>query len=219
LNRHIKFIHNNKVYKCDVCGENFNKKNKLNRHLFIHTKQKTFKCYYPFCKNAYFNEGKLVLHIKKKHYPNNKDIQNNFSHMHEVTVGNYNTLLATGNDEIVQVNNNIFKDNNINENIYLDTFENNINILNKTVNNDNNNCFDEKFYFQCPIDDCYKSYSSRFNLKVHIKSFHYKIKQFVCGEEGCNQKFKHKCSLERHKQKFSHMNKNKDDLNSILIHQ
>jgi len=41
-----------------------------------------------------------------------------------------------------------------------------------------------------------------FNLKTHIKTYHYSLKEFKCDEINCNQLFKHKCSLERHKMKY-----------------
>ena len=60
------------------------------------------------------------------------------------------------------------------------------------------NIGDEKKYYKCPHEDCLKSYSTPYNLKVHIRTYHNKLNEFRCF---CNQVFKHKCSLERHKMK------------------
>ena len=49
---------------------------------------------------------------------------------------------------------------------------------------------------------CLKTYSTPYNLKTHIKTFHYDITQFQC--EICLQNFKHKCSLEKHFLKSGH---------------
>ena len=54
---------------------------------------------------------------------------------------------------------------------------------------------EEKSY-KCPFDGCLKVYSTSYNLKVHVKSFHFNEKHFRCQE--CGKEFSHKCSLERH---------------------
>jgi hypothetical protein len=56
----------------------------------------------------------------------------------------------------------------------------------------------EKIYFNCPMENCQKTYTSRYNLKVHMKTYHFEIKEFVCQYLSCSQRFKHKSSLERH---------------------
>jgi hypothetical protein len=57
---------------------------------------------------------------------------------------------------------------------------------------------DEKKFYKCSHDDCLKTYSTPYNLKVHIRVFHNKLSEYRCF---CNQVFKHKCSLERHRMK------------------
>ncbi len=69
---------------------------------------------------------------------------------------------------------------------------------------------DKKFY-KCPHDDCLKTYSTPYNLRVHIKTYHEKLSEYRCF---CNQVFKHKCSLDRHR--LRHQFEKEDNILSMI---
>jgi hypothetical protein len=245
------------LYHCGICGLNFNKKNQLNKHNYIHTGEKLYKCYFPYCNKSYFNEGKLNSHLKKIHNNNNnnnflnkekefkrsyinntndikfpKEINENKSFNERSIAFSENSTICMEN--LDKINNTIEAEEQMQNKILskktnFDYHENNNN--NNSINNININIklknkndklklkcdiFSynkiQKSYYRCPIENCLKTYTTPFNLKSHIKTFHYSIKQFQC--EICLQNFKHKCSLERHFLKSGHTGKiikNNDD--------
>jgi hypothetical protein len=89
--------------------------------------------------------------------------------------------------------------NNIQEGDIFFTNKNNnnceVNDDNKELESDNSNN-KEKKYFKCPYNNCLKVYSSQYNLSVHIKTYHLKIKSFLCSL--CPNKYFHKVSLKKH---------------------
>uniref|UniRef100_A0A3Q2ZMK6 C2H2-type domain-containing protein n=1 Tax=Kryptolebias marmoratus TaxID=37003 RepID=A0A3Q2ZMK6_KRYMA len=51
-----------KPFCCDVCGQRFNEKGHLNRHMRGHTGQKPFCC--DFCGRKFNEKGHLNRHMK-----------------------------------------------------------------------------------------------------------------------------------------------------------
>lgn len=79
LKRHINNIHNPEkgkfIYECGKCGESFNKKHKVSKHICkshseIENSKYKYVCHYPFCGKIYHTKGKLNLHIQKIHNTN-----------------------------------------------------------------------------------------------------------------------------------------------------
>ena len=289
----------------------FLKKTQLNRHIFTHTGEKGFRCYYPFCNKSYFNSGKLELHIKKNH--NGIIISNNINNINNIFTHNnsndFNMIapnpelfhkrfnLISQNSENISIstcienneekkfnftkknkleeiflskkNSELFYDEEnsklnhkpeISPNKTIDNEEENYslssnqecgeiytsksnknsdydvflkikkinqnksnNILNNGIKNITSDLFNkkEKSFYKCPFENCFKTYTSPYNLKVHIKTFHLKIKQFNCAV--CNQMFNHKCSLINHINKVSHFSQgnllNENELKNFVLFQ
>ena len=171
LTAHLKNVHfesKQKQYECEKCHLFFNKKRKLYKHQNTEHQKVIEKipCYFPYCNKSYITKQKLEDHIKKFH------------------MSNLNNNIVQDQNEIIFKNNNISNENNINDN-------------NNDIN-ENNDDFSEKNkkYFRCPYKECLKVYSSHYNLSVHIKTFHLKIKSFAC--ELCDNKYYHKVSLKKH---------------------
>jgi len=282
MKHHIKTNHiikENLNHFCFICKINFYKKSQLNKHNYIHTGEKDYKCYYPFCQKSYFNVGKLNLHIKKSHNLNhqsnnfNNKINNTFISLqannkidfYKTNFSKFNTFNSSNNisenistcmdnnqlnisirisanlnnleekDEIKEIANEL-NDNHSNlEDLNDMKYQNNLmNIFKKNYLNRNMQSISqnkkskkkrkfssevfkekkEKTFYKCPIGNCLKTYTSPYNLKVHIKTFHYKIKKFKC--EDCGQLFNHKCSLNNHMIKTNHVN-NQENLNIFEI--
>jgi hypothetical protein len=176
LTSHLQNVHGKakiKVYKCPDCDLCFNKKSKL----FLH--QKNFHnavfdkipCYYPYCNKSYISEQKLNDHIQK---------------FHMNIINNPNNI----KDEHIFFNNSNSNNNNNNDNC------SELNDDYKEMESENSGTNKEKKYFKCPYNNCLKVYSSQYNLSVHIKTFHLKIKSYLCPI--CPNKYFHKVSLKKH---------------------
>lgn len=61
-----------KNFKCSYCSKKFTRKNTLNRHLMIHSKEKPFKC--KHCYRTFNRKFSLDNHVEKIHIsPKNKE--------------------------------------------------------------------------------------------------------------------------------------------------
>jgi uncharacterized Zn-finger protein len=199
LKRHM-IIHDPEpnYFECDYCLKRFNLKYHLTAHLQnVHGKAtlKIYKC--PDCDECFHKKSKLFLHQKDIHnlvvdkipcyypYCNKSYISEQKLNYH---IQHTHLNLLNNSKEGIFLNK---KRNDNNDNIF--SF-NNINESNKDLDSENSN--NEKKYFKCPYKECLKVYSSHYNLSVHIKTFHLKIKSFVCYL--CGNKYYHKVSLKNH---------------------
>lgn len=68
---HVKTAHDTRLYICDVCGEDFRKRNELSLHLDEHvaTEEGDFQC--EVCNRIFSNLRLFRIH-KRMHYPQNK---------------------------------------------------------------------------------------------------------------------------------------------------
>jgi len=73
-----------------------------------------------------------------------------------------------------------------------------------------------KLVYVCSVEGCRKSYSSRYNLKVHIKNSHIGETSFTCS--FCQKGFKHKCSLRLHLAKQHNVDLRNNNNNKVINH-
>lgn len=68
---HVKNEHDLRVYICDVCGQDFRKRNELSLHLDEHiaTEEGDFQC--EVCNRIFSNLRLFRIH-KRMHYPQSK---------------------------------------------------------------------------------------------------------------------------------------------------
>lgn len=68
---HVKNDHDLRVYICDVCGDDFRKRNELSHHLDEHVAQEEgdFQC--EVCNRIFSNLRLFRIH-KRMHYPQSK---------------------------------------------------------------------------------------------------------------------------------------------------
>lgn len=52
------------------------------------------------------------------------------------------------------------------------------------------------YAYVCNFQDCFRTFRTKFNLKRHINSFHFKLKRFKC--EQCSKCFASKQNLKEH---------------------
>ena len=198
LKRHM-IVHNPEAnyFECDYCLKRFNLKYHLTAHLInVHGKSelKIYKC--PDCEECFHKKCKLFLHQKRIHdlkvdkipcyypycnrsYISEQKLNYHIQHTHL-------NLINNSKDGIFLNQKRKTEDNIFNFNTSLDA----------NKDNDSENSTNEKKFFRCPYNECLKVYSSHYNLSVHIKTFHLKIKSFVCSL--CGNKYYHKVSLKNH---------------------
>ena len=134
---------------------------------------------YPDCDLCFNKKSKLFLHQKDIHNLVSAKIPCYYPYCNKSYI-----LEEKLNYHIQKYHMNLTnnQNNNINE-------ENNIEIKSE------NSSTKEKKYYKCPYKECLKVYSSYYNLSVHIKTFHLKIKSFCYLI--CLNKYFHKVSLKK----------------------
>ena len=199
LRRHmITHDPNPNYFECEFCFKRFSLNYHLTSHLQNVHKQKIIKVYQcPNCELYFQKKSKLFLHQKDIHnivfdkipcyypycnksYISEEKLNDHIQKYHLNYINNINNLKEGE----------IFSNNN-NDNIFNDFINENKEI--ESLENSNNK---EKKFFKCPYKNCLKVYSSHYNLSVHIKTFHLKIKSFSCNL--CSNKYFHKVSLKKH---------------------
>ena len=217
LYRHMK-LHGNKNYKCNQCSNEYSRSDHLKRHLISHGENKTpfecEECYQRFSNKSHLNRHLKAIHTNyenfrfkcdtcdimfdkkfklNKHNSKSHNTQDNkVSSSPKVTFECYYPFcqrkFTTYRKQQLHINN---THNKINSEIDL-----------SSALSDFKSEEIPHTHLQCPFENCFKTYSTNFNLKTHIKTFHYSVKEFKCDVLNCNQLFKHKCSLDKHRMRY-----------------
>ena len=183
-------------FECDYCLKRFNLKYHLTTHLQnVHGKStlKIYKC--PDCDECFYKKSKLFLHQKNVHNLVVDKIPCYYPYCNKSYIS-----LQKLNHHIQTYHLNLI--NNSKDGLFSNQKNNNENIFNFNSKGDINEDMDsensnkEKKFFKCPYKECFKVYSSHYNLSVHIKTFHLKIKSFHCSL--CGNNYYHKVSLKNH---------------------
>ena len=226
MKKHFKLHSNERNYICKICHKSYKRSDHLKRHMIIHdpepnyfeceyclkrfnlkyhltshlqnvhgrTDFKIYKC--PDCDECFHKKSKLFLHQKDVHnlvvdkipcyypycnksYISEQKLNYHIQHTHLNLIQNSKEGIFTNQKR------------NADDNIF--SFANSAE-QNKDIDSENSS--NEKKFFRCPYNECLKVYSSHYNLSVHIKTFHLKIKSFVCSL--CGNKYYHKVSLKNH---------------------
>lgn len=190
LKRHvISHSEDKKPFHCDECVMRFSSKDHLKRHVkLIHMEENQYKC--EKCDECFVKKYKLNKHISKQH-----------------------TEKCSSEEDSKQENKTFTCYYPFCPKRYSSQSKLDLHILNHDSERLTNVTENEKIFYQCPIEECFKSYSTMFNLKVHIKTRHLQIEEFSCDK--CNMFFKHKCSLERHKNNLHNLEINTYNTNLL----
>lgn len=197
LNRHmISHSTNSKPFKCELCVQRFSNKSHLKRHAKLHLSVEDAKlagrvvkydC--KFCDDTFTHKRHLRNHEELRHcikktqtkrkicffpyceskFENEERLQTHINCKHN-KIHDLGKLGVSSKKAISQM---IKKYEPIVSNTHL-----------------------HKKVHICPMNDCLKAYTSRYNLKVHIESFHQNKAEFIC--HLCTTFFKHKCTLRKH---------------------
>ena len=183
-------------FECDYCLKRFNLKYHLTAHLLnVHGKSelKIYKC--PDCDECFHKKCKLFLHQKKIHNLKVDKIPCYYPYCNKSYISEQKLNYHIQHTHLNLINNSkegiISNQKNIDNEVIFNC--NNLDNINNDLDSENSN---DKKFFRCPYKECLKIYSSHYNLSVHIKTFHLKIKSFVCSL--CGNKYFHKVSLKNH---------------------
>ena len=167
----IKWMKQNKQFKCDKCDYKCCQKNNLKKHVkVIHDKIKDIKC--DKCEFICSENSKLYRHIRSVH-DNIKDFECSQCDFKCSTSENLYRHIRSVHDKIKDV-----KCDKCDYKCYA----------NPTLKEHIKQVHDKIRDFKC--DKCNHICSTNENLKAHIKSVHTKIKDFECDkcEYKCSQK-------------------------------
>jgi len=179
LDRHIKTIHFGEKIKCEECDIIFNKKSLLAKHLCtVHNQPKPFLCNLQSCTQGFFRETDLAKHQTTSHKENTAFVPSSI----------------TGSKRKASFLSENFSTEAVSEMFEKQSEHSNVLSL-ATLKSPKK----EKQLYLCFYQDCLKAFSSKYNLKNHIKTHHLGISEFVCTI--CESKYKHKKSLQEHMNK------------------
>lgn len=213
LNRHmISHSANSKPFKCELCVQRFSNKSHLKRHTKLHltsdqanstNRYNKYEC--RVCDEVFTHKRHLRTHEEMKHaikriqskkkicffpyceskFETEERLQTHINCKHN-KIQDLGKLGVSSKKTISQM---IKKYEPIVSNTHL-----------------------HKKVHICPVDNCLKAYTSRYNLKVHIDSYHNNKAEFIC--HLCNTFFKHKCTLRKHL--LSHRNESHSESEKII---
>ena len=222
MKKHYKLHSEERNYICKICDKSYKRSDHLKRHMITHDPEsvhgganlKIYKC--PDCDECFHKKSKLFLHQKKIHNLKVDKIPCYYPYCNRSYISEQKLNYHIQHTHMNLINNSkegIFQNQkNIDNDIIFNC--NNLDNMNKDL--DSENSLNEKKFFRCPYKECLKVYSSHYNLSVHIKTFHLKIKSFVCYL--CGNKYFHKVSLKNHLMIEHKLNQNKlqDALNKKI---
>ncbi|XP_057665473.1 oocyte zinc finger protein XlCOF26-like [Diorhabda carinulata] len=183
LKKHKNKIHTQVEFPfiCNNCQKGFNKKWKLNQHMYEHTGEPPFKC-------SKCNFGFLLLRDLTKHTRNHKSYTCNCGEIFE----KWSLLRRHKKNNCEYIVKNCKKCGT--------TFTTKHGLRDHYKECEKSES--EKETFRCPYLNCTRTYLYKRNLNWHITQFHEKDeneeKTFKCVEKGCGKVFSNKYYLSRH---------------------
>lgn len=206
LRKHTSLHLNLRKYKCDKCNKAYKRSDHLTRHMLTHneTSKNTFQC--PFCDFCFSLKYHLKSHLNNIHLLNPYKFKCEYCDEYfPKKIKLLKHSRAMHKDKIQPKKISCYYPYCFKSYLTQHSLDKHIEKVHSGQNNKNNNSDSqsmednlkkEKEYFKCSYDNCFKTYSTMFNLNTHIKSFHLKLKSFLCGT--CQMAFSHKSSLKRH---------------------
>ncbi|XP_055085982.1 general transcription factor IIIA, b [Periophthalmus magnuspinnatus] len=181
LKNHTSKFHNQeKKYKCNHqgCEKDFNKRNQLSAHMFVHSKALPFHCKISGCTKEFPSHGKLKHHEK----------------MHDGYPCEEEACIFKGNTWTEYLK------HRKSHKVKLPCAQckkqfSNAWFLNLHIRHVHSG---EKRMFPCPREGCEKKFSRCFHLESHVLGVHEGLKAFTCAAAGCGKSFAMKESLWRH---------------------
>lgn len=204
IKRHMK-VHSDDIqysrnHKCQVCNRTYKRSDHLARHMISHSENpKPFSC--EICISRFSNRSHLNRHIRLHRKTNSIDPR-----FHCDQCGVEFPKRSKLRSHMKQ--HGAFVDEPKHDCLYpycSKSFKSKEKLDSHVLNtHDIVNC--SKKVIICPVKDCSKAYSTRYNLRVHIAHKHSRQKNdsvFICSVSDCRAEFLYKSSLKRHIEKHS----------------
>ncbi|XP_062983077.1 transcription factor IIIA [Elgaria multicarinata webbii] len=180
LNKHVGRMHQQKKYICDFesCGKSFKKHQQLKIHQSQHTGEPLFKCSHEGCGRDFPTPTHLKRHEKTHEgYACKKDgcsfVGKTWSELlKHMRLSHVEPIICTVCSKIFSRKDSLKSHQKIHAG-------------NREV-------------LKCPREGCGRTYTSVYNLRCHIASFHEATRSHVCDHPGCGKIFVMKQSLIRH---------------------
>jgi general transcription factor IIIA len=227
LKRHLQTHNSSKEqYKCTEhppCNEVFRKHHTLIAHIAsVHEKRKPYPCTHvdeekgTICSHAYNTAGSLNKHIARYHKPERHfcdlcakqpleiPLSGELATTKQLSFATYNALQVHIKEahppQCMHCNSTFNSNGSLRQHLDL-------------VHNSPTSKHVQKF--QCEYGNCDKAFTKAYNLSVHVKNVHMKLRTFICGEadvsssnipeivqwdiaSGCGASYKTKQNLEHH---------------------
>ncbi|XP_028825846.1 general transcription factor IIIA, b [Denticeps clupeoides] len=182
MKSHVAQAHQrSKRYKCDHegCTKDFHKRGQLKGHKIVHVQLFDVQCSFEGCGRS-FTTSKLMTHHLKVHkgYPCGEE-DCSFQGKTWTEYQSHKKLEHRLNLQCDQCKRVFHKA------CFLHAHQ-------KRVHSG------ERCVFRCTTEGCQQSYTTRFNLQNHVRSFHEGTRPFSCPHAGCGKAFAMEESLKRH---------------------
>lgn len=180
LKRHIKRVHQDRQFKCTWpdCHKSFKKHQQLKYHTCQHTGTLPHMCDHEGCEKAFSVPSKLRAH-KKTHEGYTCDVTGcgvqvfkwSLMRKHKAEIHNRN-FPCEHCGKLFKTSAKLRSHSKIHET--------------------------QREVFQCPYQDCQRSYTRVSYLQQHINNYHQGARPFACAHDGCVKTFANKVSLVKH---------------------
>ena len=203
LDRHMLSHSNERKFVCQQCNNCFQRQDHLKRHLKIHTQQThQYKCPYSECFSlGFIDNSHLKRHIVTMHENPHKCLICSTKFVKKIMLLKHMTIihkqLPPFSCELCKKS--IYSHGQYEHHIKKHEESKNAKLNKETLckiaeeSKEQPKCAP---LYRCIEPNCLKVYTTKFNLKTHIRTYHNQNRKFKC--KYCNEEYLHNISLKQH---------------------
>ena len=205
LSRHLLSHSNDRQFVCTECNSCFQRQDHLKRHSKIHNKTThEFKCPYQDCFSlGFIDNSHLKRHITKMHENPHKCQQCSIKFVKKIMLMKHMTMTHKISPPFSceKCQKSIYSHGQYEHHMSRHSEANkakNQNEESKLILSEIKEMADTRHtpLYRCTEPSCLKIYTTKFNLKTHIRTFHKKEKSYKCP--FCLEIYMHNVSLKQH---------------------